>query len=286
MVFNLAKTHSLVIITIILLFVNNSTFILAKNGENLSFGVNIGDHFNMLVTDIPERPSVSEGGELPAGVNVSALLNINYDNFTLRPIIKPLPKVGTSISMNITQFPNNSLPGIINCNISQNYTKIESNFVLGEPVVSNNWDRWLELINTMEEQKIVDDKAITVIHLEVNETYFTSILLFKPTIPDVIKLLVPSIEIKQTLRYFVTSGIRDLIKVDISISVVFFGTSLSTTSLKYISDSYSKLESSSSSSPPSSLDNFPFIIIPIIIFVPVAVLLMAKRYRKLHLTKK
>ncbi len=282
MVFNLAKTHSLVIFIIILLFVSDSMFILAKNGADLPFGVNLGDHFNLLVTDIPERPSVSQGGELPAGVNISALLNLKLDNYTLRPVINPLPPVGTSISLNITKFPTNSSPGIICYNISQNYTEIGSNFVLGEPVVSIDWDRWLELINTMEAQKIVDDKEITVIHLELNATYFTSILLFMPRIPDSIRVMVPSIKIKQTLRYFVSSGIRDLIKVEIAIRVLIFGTFVSTSSLEYISDSYTKLENFKSSSP----DVFPVFLIPIIIFVPVGFVLFFKRYNKSLFPKK
>ena len=272
----MTKTHSLVIISIILLFFNGSTFILAENGVDQPFGVNIGDNFNLLVTDVPERPSASQGGELPAGVNITALLNLDLDNFTLRPIIDPLPPIGTSISLNITELPNNSSPGIIRYNISQNYTEIDANFVLGEPVVSTEWDRWVELINTMGAKQIVDDKAITVIHLELNATYFTSILLFEPEIPDSIQLLVHSIEIKQTLRYFVSSGIRDLIKVEIAISVLFFGTFVSTTSLEYISDSYSQLERLKSPSP----DDFLIFLVPVIIFVPVGFILFFRRYYK------
>ena len=276
MVFNLNRTYLLVTLFVILLFVNDSKFILAENGVDQSFWVNIGDQFNLLVTDTPERPSVSQGGELPAGVNITALLNLNLDNFTLRPIIDPLPAIGTPISYNITKFPISSAPGIIRYNISQNYTNFNSNFILGEPVVSTEWDRWLNLINTMEDQQTVDDKVMTVNYLELNETYFTSILSFKPEIPDSIRLLVPSIEIKQTLRYFVSSGIRDLIKVEIAISVLFFGTFFSTTSLEYVSDSYTQLESLKSSSP----DDFLIVLIPMIVFVPVGFIILFRRYYK------
>jgi hypothetical protein len=276
----------LIILTILLLFLDISTFIVAEGGEEPSFGVNIGDRFNLLVTEVPERPSVSEGGDPPAGVNFTKLFNLNLDNFTLRPIIDPLPSVGTSISLNITKLANNSSFGNIRYNISQNYTDIASNFILGEPIVSNNWERWIEVINTMEEKKVIDDKAITVIRLELNETYFTSILLFKPKIPDSISLLVSKFEIKQTLRYFVASGIRDLIKVEITISVLFFGSSVSTTSLEFISNSYDNFGRFSTTSSNSSPDLFTIFLIPVIIFVPVGFILLFKRYNKSLLPKK
>ncbi|MHA1944927.1 MAG: hypothetical protein ACXAC6_10625 [Candidatus Hodarchaeales archaeon] len=286
MVFNLHKTHSLIEFSIILLFLFNSTSVL-PGIENLeSFGVNIGDKFNLLVTDLPERPSFSQGGDPPAGVNFTQLFNLNLDNFTLRPVINPLPVVGAAISLNITSLPNNSSPGIIRYNISQNYTNLAFNFVLGEPVVSNNWESWIEVINTMEEKKVIDDKTITIIRLELNDTYFTSVLSFKPKIPDSIKFMVSSFEIKQTLRYFVISGIRDLIKVETSVSVLFFGTYVSTTSLEYISDSYTMIERLTSSSSTSPPDLFQILLIPVIIFVPVAFIIYFIRKNKSLLPKK
>ncbi len=270
---------------IILLFLVTSTSILARTEENRPFGVNIGDKFNLLVTDLPERPSISQGDDPPAGVNFTQLMNFNLDNFTLRPVINPLPAVETAISLNITNFPDNSSPGTIRYNISQNYTNLAFNFVLGEPVVSNNWESWIEVINTMEEKKVIDDKTITVIHLELNDTYFTSILSFKPKIPDSIKFLVSSFEIKQTLRYFVISGIRDLIKVETAISVLFFGTYVSTTSLEYISDSYTMVEGLNSSSSTSPPDFFQILLIPVIIFVPTGFIIFFIRKNRSLLPK-
>ena len=274
------KAHSLLEFSIILLFLFNSPSILARIENIEPFGVNIGDQFNLLVTDLPERPNFSQGGDPPAGVNFTQLFNLNLDNFTLKPIIDPLPAVGIAITLDITTLPDNSSPGIIRYNISQNYTELAFNFVLGEPIVSNNWENWIEVINTMEEKKIIDDKTITVIHLELNDTYFTSVLSFKPKIPDSIKLLVSSFEIIQTLRYFVVSGIRDLIKVETSVSVLFFGTYVSTTSLAYISDSYTMVESLTSSSSTSPPDLFQILLIPVIIFVPIAFIVYFIRKNK------
>lgn len=285
-VFNLRKSYTLATLFILFLFINGPKFILAKTEGEPSFGVNIGDRFKLLVTDMPNPPSASEGGDPPAGVNFTALFNLNLDNFTLRPIIDPLPSIGTPISLNITKLANNSSFGNIRYNVSQNYTDIASNFILGEPVVSNNWERWIEVINTMEAKKIIDDKAITVVHLELNESYFTSILLFKPKIPDSISFMVSKFEIEQTLRYFVTSGIRDLIKVEITVSVLFFGTSVSTTSLEFISDSYDNFERFSTTSTNSSPDLFPFLLLPVIIFVPLGFILLFKRFNKSILPKK
>jgi len=290
MVFNLPKTHSLFDFSIILLFLFSSTSIQARIENIESFGVNIGDQFNLLVTDIPERPSFSQEDGPPAGVNFTQLLNLNLDNFTLRPVIDPLPAVGTAITLNITTLPDNSSPGIIKYNISQNYAEITFNFVLGEPIVSNNWESWIEVINTMEEKKIIDNKTITVIRLELNDTYFTSVLSFIPEIPDSIEGLVKSFEIKQTLRYFVVSGIRDLIKVDISITLSFLGVPIgpfvSTTSLKYISDSYTMIESITSSTSTSPPDLLQILLIPVIIFVPASFIIFLVRKNKSFLPKK
>jgi len=285
-VFNLRNTYTLATLFIIFLFINGPKFILAETEGEPSFGVNIGDNFKLVVTDVPERPSVSEGGDPPAGINFTSIFNLNLDNFTLRPIIDPLPSIGTQISLNITKLANNSSFGNIRYNVSQNYTNIASNFILGEPVVSNNWERWIEVINTMEAKKIIDDKAITVVHLELNETYFTSILLLKPEIPDSISFMVSKFEIKQTLRYFVASGIRDLIKIEITVSVLFFGTSVSTTSLEFIPDSYDNFERFSTTSSNSPPDLFTILLIPVIIFVPVGFILILRRFNKSKLPKK
>jgi hypothetical protein len=286
MVFNLPKTHSLFGLSIILLFLLSSTSILARIENTESFGVNIGDQFNLLVTNLPERPSSSQGGDPPEGVNFTQLLNLNLDNFTLRPVIYPLPPVGTPISLNITRLTNNSSPGVIRYNISQNYTEINTNFVLGEPVVSNDWEKWISVINSMEEIQVVDNKTITVVELELNDTYFSSVLLFKPKVPDSIKFFVSTFEIKQTLRYFVSSGIRDLIEVETTIKVLFFGTYVSTTSLEYISDSYTRPERTSSSSSTSPPDLFQILLIPVIIFVPASFIIYFIRKNRSLLPKK
>ena len=128
----------IVIFSLLLLSINGSAFTQAKRGEVYSYGVNVGDRFNLLVVEAPERPKASEEGEPPAGVNFTQLLNLNLDNFTLRPIIDPFIPVGTPISVNITHLPSNASLGTIRYNISQNYTEVETKFVLGEPIVSTD----------------------------------------------------------------------------------------------------------------------------------------------------
>jgi hypothetical protein len=213
----------------------------AKIDEKQSFGVEEGAHFSLLVTSIPNRPGFTQGGEMPGGVNVTELINFKSENFTLKPVINPLPPVGEKIDFNVSKIPQNSFPGRLSINISQNFTELNLFFVLGEPVVSNNWERWTEILNTMVDEEIIDNKSIALVDLVLNDTFFQSVLIFKPEIPSSIQFIVRSIEIKQTLRYFVSSGIQDLMEVEITFRLFMFGTTVSTTSLEYVQESYTPI---------------------------------------------
>ncbi len=237
----MAKFQSTLLIGIILSLISHSMLLTAKIDDNQSFGVGEGAHFSLLVTSIPERPGFTQGGEMPGGVNVTELINFKTENFTLKPIINPLPPVGEKIGFNVSKIPKDSFPGRLSINISHNYTEKDSFFVLGEPVVSNNWERWIEILNTMANEEIIDNKSIILVDLVLNDTFFLSVLLFKPEIPSSIKFIVRSIEIKQTLRYFISSGIQDLIEVEITFRLFLFGTTVSTTAMEYVQESYTPI---------------------------------------------
>ncbi|MHA1967202.1 MAG: hypothetical protein ACW964_05315 [Candidatus Hodarchaeales archaeon] len=237
----MTKFQSTLLIGIIFSLISNSMLLTAKIDEKQSFGVEEGAHFSLLVTSIPNRPGFTQGGEMPGGVNVTELINFKSENFTLKPVINPLPPVGEKIDFNVSKIPQNSFPGRLSINISQNFTELNLFFVLGEPVVSNNWERWTEILNTMVDEEIIDNKSIALVDLVLNDTFFQSVLIFKPEIPSSIQFIVRSIEIKQTLRYFVSSGIQDLMEVEITFRLFMFGTTVSTTSLEYVQESYTPI---------------------------------------------
>lgn len=238
----MTKFQFTLMIGIIFSLISHSMLLTAKIDDNQSFGVDEGTNFSFLVTSIPERPGFTQGGEMPGGVNVTELINFKTENFTLKPVISPLPPVGEKIVFNVSKIPQNSFPGRLSINISQNYTEMDLFFVLGEPVVSNNWKRWTEILNTMANEEIIDNKSISLVDLVLNDTFFQSVLLFKPEIPSSIRFIVRSIEIKQTLRYFVSSGIQDLIEVEITFRLFLFGTTVSTTSMEYVQESYTPIK--------------------------------------------
>lgn len=238
----LTKIQSTLLIGIIFSLISQSMILTAKIDGNQSFGVGEGAHFSLIVTSVPNRPGFSQSGEMPGGVNVTELINFKTENFTLKPVINPLPPVGEKIDFNVSKIPQNFFPGRLNIDTSQNFTEMDLFFVLGEPVVSNNWKQWRDILNTMANEKIIDNKSIVLVDLVQNDTFFQSVLLFKPEIPSSIRFIVRSIEIKQTLRYFISSGIQDLIKVEITFKLFLFGTTVSTTSMEYVQESYTPIK--------------------------------------------
>ncbi|MHA2362677.1 MAG: hypothetical protein ACXAC7_01870 [Candidatus Hodarchaeales archaeon] len=241
----------------ILFFASQSTI----NGisiDHSQFEVISGDVFNIEVVN-DGRPDNNRGGskfdpnnfdpsQLPEGVDPSQftgdrlglLGNLEVKNFILRPLLRPTPAEGTIYSINVVKLPSNSSMGTIKYEIPEQGTEyFDTNFVLGDPVISTDWDGWNTEINQIitDLNSLEAVKSAKLTEINNNNMYFET----KITIEMDVTILpsdenrgsFESVELTQQLRYNKATGIREILKLDSNMESTERGNIVQTTFLKF-----------------------------------------------------
>jgi hypothetical protein len=211
------------------------------NKEN--YGIIEGESFEFTVVEKPERPGFTEGMEFPSGMSMDEIDNLTQlrlKNFTLQPIFDNIPPKNSNFTIEIEKFPNNTHSGFINMTYNMTEHRFPINNSLGEPVITTDWAKWIQVLDRMKTLEYIYDKKIEEIHYELTNKTFKSTVIVKPEIPGSMRLYLTEMIINQTQCYITTTGIQAYMAIISSFCVRIFGSFTSVLFYRYLGDNGSE----------------------------------------------
>ncbi|MHA1977016.1 MAG: hypothetical protein ACW98F_13875 [Candidatus Hodarchaeales archaeon] len=245
---------------------------IVNRANQTSFGVNEGEALEFGVIEKPERPSFTLGSSFPLGINISdirALSRFTTNNFTLQPIFDPIPPENTNFTISIIELEETT--GVAKVNIShqisenvsngRNEYQILLNNLLGEPVISTNWQKWIQVVDSLSSKISIDGKEIVKSSSTLTNQTFKTTVIIKPSIPSKLRFYLTNVKVNQTLCYFTNTGIQAYMIVITTYSILFMGDFESVTYYKYVGENSELIENISLITKPFDLLQ---IILPIV----------------------
>jgi hypothetical protein len=229
-----SKSIELVLIFILLI---NMSVVKANNASIESYGVEEGELLKFAVIERPERPEWTQGMELPGGTTVedfTKLGQIQLDNYTLQPVFESIPPKDNNFSVNIESLPNYTKQGVINVSYNTTDFMTPINNKLGEPIISRDWEMWIQVLEFLSSQEYVYDKKVESVDYKLTNKTLTSKIVFKPSIPSNMALFITKMTINQTQSYYISTGIQAYMAITTLTTMPFFGDFTSVLFYKYL----------------------------------------------------
>ena len=218
----MVKKRPQVIILLFVILLNVSAIVSVTSFNKSLLGVASGDFFNMEVKESP-RDSIQsdrirpDGFTRPDGINPkdgsSNIGGIEIDDFTLAPLITPIPSTGVVFSIEVLTTPNGTELGLLESTIKGSKTKFNTDFSYGSPVVFTDWNGWIEKLDDLENNAAnLYDEIITItVDITTNSAlYFQTKIMIDIAIPEEMQEFVQEITVTQHVRYDKNTGIQDL----------------------------------------------------------------------------
>ncbi len=215
----------------------NISLIKTSNATLQSYGVEEGQDLEFGVVQRPERPDFTQGMELPGGMDMEDIANltqVRIDNFTLQPIFDTIPPRNSNFTIRIVSFPNDTNTGRINVSYNMTEYQLTIGNKLGEPIISRDWDLWIQVLDTLASKEYICDKKVELVEYELTNKTLTSTIILKPRVPSSMSLYLTGIKINQTQCYFTETGIQAYMAITTTFSVRIFGHFTSVLFYKYI----------------------------------------------------
>jgi hypothetical protein len=224
---------------IVILILNIPFTALVVSLDKSMLGVAPGDYFNIEVLEnpldsMPEKRSGDftkpEGFTRPEDFTKPEeglfIANLELEDFLLFPEIERLPSTGTVFTIKIFSTPNGSKNGELDITIRGSTTRYETDFSYGSSVVFTDWNSWINILNNYETNAMLSNDEIESFSVEVttnDEMFFQTQIVVNMAIPDEKQEFISERQIIQHVRYDKSTGIQDLILVEIKTTSSFKG---------------------------------------------------------------
>ncbi|MHA2365161.1 MAG: hypothetical protein ACXAC7_14475 [Candidatus Hodarchaeales archaeon] len=257
-----------------------NSFIITQAVDRTQVGsVAVGDSFNVKV--------VTNTLDLAAlGLELSDIEEVDFAEFGLEDLgmtisdgIETLvPQTGEVFTVSVDTLPTDTADGAINVTFKEVSQVVPTDFYIGTPVVSVDWDGWIAKLDTL----IAEANALENVTAETrsrtnNDTHFQNAVRLNVPVPAKLDLGIPEVMVDHDMLYDKTTGIMEMMKIDVTADTGTVIGSLTQTfhTVKTTDPPTPKASSSSESS--SSSSAFGFELVTFVITFSVIGILVKKR---------
>ena len=181
-------------------------------------GVNQGDSFNIkvLANDFDLKAIVSEVNDLGFNFSEIGLNDLKFELYDEVVNEQLIPEANDIIVITVENLPAASSLGKISLELDGVTNDFETGFVIGTPVTFIDWNVWETYLQDLV-TKVKSESEISIsLIINNSATKFSSNLFLDFPIPDQLKTTLTSIKVTQEMVYDKTTGIQEMMKVDLT----------------------------------------------------------------------
>ncbi|OLS19669.1 MAG: hypothetical protein HeimC3_44320 [Candidatus Heimdallarchaeota archaeon LC_3] len=181
-------------------------------------GVSVGDSFNIkvLANDLDLEAIIPDDDDLGFDFSEIGLDELKFELFNDLENESLIPEVGDVVIVTVETLPSSTSVGSISLELDGLKNNIETGFILGTPVTFIDWTVWVTYLNELVTKvESATDIGISLI-INNSDTKFTSNVFLDFPIPAGLQPYLTSLEILQKMIYDKTTGIQEMMKVDLT----------------------------------------------------------------------
>ncbi|MHA2226121.1 MAG: hypothetical protein ACXAC8_13000 [Candidatus Hodarchaeales archaeon] len=250
-----------------------------------SLGITVGYTFNVEVIENPRDsiPNRDSGDRQSPKGSVPPEGGFELENFILYPIIDTIPTTGTIFSIEVLTIPNGTTLGKLSASVRGSVTEYYTDFSYGSPVLFNDWDGWVYVLNNLEETTSESNENIESVVVDIttnSATTFQSEITFTFSIPEERQENIQERSITQQVRYNKATGIQESMVVESQTTTSLMGERIQRINMKF---------TTKSATPPPSPDYSTLIILvgggSLIILIAGVIIMNRSRYETQSIRK-